>query len=223
MHYRQRIRDAVAQRLLDAATLAGANVFTSRARPVLEILQKREAVLSVYTADESSTRQPDGRLMDRTLTVSIEGMAGGGDDLDDYLDDLASQVEAAIEADPTLGNLLSDDMVLDATTSEITARGNQQVGAFRMDYSCRYLTERATPSDDALWPERPLPTQVNTTPVPTPQAYVWGTVGVETEPPAIIPPTIERDVVAPSVGLETAPTPCEGGQCAIPAWTGDKT
>ena len=44
MHYRQRIRDAVAARLLAANTLAAANVFTSRARPVLEILQKQQNI-----------------------------------------------------------------------------------------------------------------------------------------------------------------------------------
>ena len=75
MHYRQRIRDAVAQRLLAANTTAAANVFTSRARPVLEILQRREAVLSVYTGDENSERSPDGHLLNRTLTISIEPLA----------------------------------------------------------------------------------------------------------------------------------------------------
>lgn len=197
MHYRQRIRDAVAERLANAETLAGPNVFTSRARPILEILQKREAVLSVYTADETSQRSRDGHLLERTLTVSIEAAAGGGDDLDDVLDVLAEQVEAAIDADPTLGFLLSDDMELTATTSEITARGNQQVGAFRMDFEAKYLTQRIT--------EQPgvLPTQVFVNPTPGPDAYRQVFEQPESQPP------------------ESVQSVCDDGSCNVPAWSGD--
>ena len=165
MHYRQRIRDAVKDSLLAASTLASTNVFTSRAKPVLEILQRQQMVLSVYTSDESSTKSPDSHNLVRTLIVSIEGMAGGGDDLDDMLDTLADQVEAAIDSDPTLGNLLTEEMELQSTTSEITARGNQQVGAFRMDYSCIYMTE--------LIAEIPgvLPTMVYVNPQPNADRY----------------------------------------------------
>lgn len=166
MHYRQRIRDAVKTLLINASTLAGANVFTSRSKPVLEILQKGQAVISVYTADETSTALKDGYMLERTLTVSIEGMAGGGDDLDNKLDDLAAQIEAAIDADPTLANLLSGDLGLTATTSEISARGNQQVGAFRLDYECSYLTvleQEPTPI--------PLPDTVYVNPQPDGTAY----------------------------------------------------
>lgn len=140
MHYRQTIRDALKDVLIDADTQAGANVFTSRARPILEILQKREAVLSVYTGDETSQRSGDAKLLIRTLTVTIEGAAGGGDDLDDLLDDMSAEVEAAIDADPTLDNMLHRELVLTSTTSEISARGSQQVGAFQLIYECQYLS-----------------------------------------------------------------------------------
>ena len=197
MHYRQTIRDAVAARLVAAATLAGPNVFTSRARPILEILQKREAVLSVYTADETSRRVPDGQLLERTLTVSIEGAAGGGDDLDDSLDTFAQQVEAAIDADPTLGTLLTEQMVLTGTTSEISARGNQQVGAVRMDFECVYLTP--------LIEEVPgvLPSTVYVTPRPNADRYTEVFDRPDTQPPA-----------APG---------CDDGVCAPPFYGGDRS
>ena len=225
MHYRQRIRDAVAARLTAAGTLAGANVFTSRARPILEILQKREAVLSVYTADETSDRDPDGYLLRRTLVVSIEGAAGGGDDLDDYLDLMAEQVEAAIDTDPTLGALLTEEMVLTATASEISARGNQQVGAFRIDYECVYLSERGV--DAGLGPEPPLPNSVHVNSDPIPDAYVWPLVpGARVEPPldpsiwgeepVIVPNDIDRSVVAPSRAPEPPKPSCSGD------WAGDE-
>lgn len=165
MHYRQLIRDAVAQRLLAATTEAGSNVFTSRSRPVLEILQRRESVLSVYTGDETSAASPDGYNLVRTLTVSIEGMAGGGDDLDDLLDTLAEQVEAAINTDDTMGTLLSEPLELQSTVSEITARGNQQVGAFRMDFQAQYLTPLITEVPGVL------PTMVYVNPRPVTDDY----------------------------------------------------
>lgn len=214
MHQRQQIRDAVAARLLAASTAAGSNVFTSRARPILEILQRKEAVLSVYTGDETSRRSPDGHLLDRTLTVSIEGAAGGGDDLDDVLDDFAQEVEAALDADPTLGGLLHDDLELTATSSEISARGNVQVGAFRMDYECRYLTQRIDPGEPGV-----LPTEVIITGTPTPQAYVQPLDDARMDPPAIVPADVAQAV--PSQPPLAATSVCVDGSCDVPAWQGD--
>lgn len=193
MHYRQRIRDAVKQRLLAANTLAGTNVFTSRARPVLEILQRQQMVLSVYTSDENSEPSPDSYNLVRTLTVSIEGMAGGGDDLDDVLDNLAEQVEAAIDADDTLGTLLTEPMELQSTVSEITARGNQQVGAFRMDFEAQYTTPLITELPGVL------PTMVYVNPQPVTDGYN-----------AVFNP------VKPTPG-------CEDGVCDPPFYGGDLT
>jgi hypothetical protein len=161
MHYRQTIRDALKDVLIDAHTQAGANVFTSRARPILEILQKREAVLSIYTGDETSQRSGDSKLLIRTLTVTIEGAAGGGDDLDDLLDDLSAEVEAAIDADPMLEDRLHRELVLTSTTSEISARGSQQVGAFQLIYECQYLSTIISDGEPGFLPDtvyvRPIP------------------------------------------------------------------
>lgn len=218
MHYRQRIRDAVANALVTANTLAASNVFTSRARPILEILQRREAVLSVYTGDETSKRATDGHLLERTLVVSIEGAAGGGDELDDVLDLFAEQIEAAINVDPTLANLLSDEMVLSATSSEIAARGNMQVGALKLDFECTYLTERGV----NLGPEFPLPTSLTVNSTPTPKAYVQPLDEARTTQPGIVPATIEQGVVAPSQPPASAQSACEDGSCDVPAWQGDQ-
>ena len=98
MHYRRVIREALQAQIIAAATIAGANVFTGRARPILEILRKRESVVSIYTGDESAVRSADGQIYERSLTVSVELAAGGGDDLDDVLDAFALQIENAINA-----------------------------------------------------------------------------------------------------------------------------
>lgn len=203
-HYRQTIRDATAA-VLAGRTGAGQNVFTSRARPVLEILQRREMVLSVYTADEASDRSGDGHQLVRRLTVSIEGMAGGGDDLDDVLDSLCAEVEALIDADPMLGNLLSEELVLVGTTSEISARGNQQVGAFKLDYECGYRTARII--DTSVAP--PLPTLVSANGFPV--ADFYDPIGPD------------LDITAsPSQPVEPAQSACGEGGCDLPAWGGDQ-
>ena len=226
-HYRQTIRDAVAA-VLSGNTAAGANVFTSRARPVLEILQRRESVLSVYTSDESSELQGDGYTLQRSLQVSIEGMAGGGDDLDDVLDALAQEVEELIDADPMLGNLLSSEMVLVGTTSEIGAKGNQQVGAFRLDYECAYKTTRQTenylPGDNpGDWIQvPPIPTTIVVNPKPTPIAYVDPVGSIENDDDEVR--ALETDVVlAPAGPVATTDSVCTKDGCEIPAYHGDKT
>lgn len=154
MHYRRVIREALQAQIIAAATIAGANVFTGRARPILEILRKRESVVSIYTGDESAARSPDGQIYERSLTVSVELAAGGGDDLDDVLDAFALQIENAINANPTLGNVLSSDLALESTVSEITAAGNQLIGAVRLDYAATYHTAAA---EADLFPAFPVP------------------------------------------------------------------
>lgn len=246
-HYRQTIRDAVAA-ALTGNTGAGANVFTSRARPILEILQRKEQVLSVYTADESSERNGDGYQLARRLTVSIEGMAGGGDDLDDVLDDLAAEVEAAIDADPMLGNVLSEELVLVGTTSEITARGNQQVGAFKLDFECAYLTERQVPNylpgdlpgDTITVP--PVPTVVTTSTEPSAIGYVEPlTPAVLTDTPIPAPapddgealPLTQQDDVVRAMDTDVTLQPAQPAAatdsvcddeagCDLPAWGGEQ-
>lgn len=154
MHYRRVIREALQAQIIAAATIAGANVFTGRARPILEILRKRESVVSIYTGDESAVRSTDGQIYERSLTVSVELAAGGGDDLDDVLDAFALQIENAINANPTLGNVLSSDLALESTVSEITAAGNQLIGAVRLDYAATYHTAAA---EADLFPAFPVP------------------------------------------------------------------
>lgn len=228
MHYRKQIRNAMQQALI-GQTAAGSNVFTSRSRPILEILQKRELVLSVYTADERSQRDGTGYLLERDLMVSIEGMAGGGDDLDDVLDDLADEVEAVVNADPTLGNLLADDLVLESTSVEISARGNMQVGAFRLDFATKYQTQRQVagylPADDpgVVVPTPPVPTEITVQSTPTPVAYVRPLDDGTPIPADEINETLNDDVtLKPSQPVAPIDSVCSDGSCDLPEWGGDK-
>lgn len=154
MHYRRVIREALQAQIIAAATMAGANVFTGRAKPILEILRKKQGVVSIYTGNESSERLVDGQNYERSLTVSVELAFGGGDDLDDVLDAFALEIENAVNANPTLGNVLSSDLSLSSTVSEITAAGQQLIGAVRLDYEATYYTEAAVAD---LFLQNPVP------------------------------------------------------------------
>jgi len=165
-HHRKIIRDAVAAVLTTADTAAGDKVYTSRSRPVPEQTLKQSPVLSVYTADETSRKTADSHALERVLMVSIEGLAAGGDDLDDTLDNLAEQVEAAINANPNPDNLLTESLALTGTTSEISSRGNLQVGAFRMDFECTYMTPIIDEGDPGTRPDT-----VYTLPMPNADRY----------------------------------------------------
>lgn len=170
MSHRRAIREALQARLLAAATVAGINVFTGRSRPILEILRKQQAVISIYTSDESSQRTDDGNLYSRALMVSVELAMGGGDDLDDRLDEAAEQIEAVVNADPTLGTLLASDMTLVGTVSEIASAGNQLIGAVRMDYECTYYSDAYQQDPAVTWPVPPGfdPAEVDPVELPVP-------------------------------------------------------
>ena len=140
MHYRETIREAVKQLLIDAGTLAGANVYTSRGRAVLDVLRKRENALIVYTSQEKSKREPDGYRYKRELVLTIELVVGGGDSVDQLLDDLAEQVEVAINSDPTLGVVLATDLELLATDAMVSDQGGGLVGHAVLDWQAVYYS-----------------------------------------------------------------------------------
>ncbi len=210
MHHRQLIRDAIKIALRNAETLAGENVFTSRSRPVLEYLQRREGVISVYTPSETSQRSPDGHTTERTLTVSIEGVIAGGDELDDVLDDWAQQVEVAVNKNPALSGLLSDDLSLTSSNIDITSKGNMQVGAFRLDYECKYITSRDV--DAYLPPAPPLPDSITVNSSPSPIDYDQEIDGIRQGQSGV-------NISRPPITIKSA---CDGDSCAIPAWEGDQ-
>ena len=224
MHYRRQVREAVVQRLKDAATMAGANVFSSRARPVLEILRKHESVLNVYTSDEASSRAADGSVRERTLLVTVEGITGGGDDIDEALDLMCEQIEAAIDADPTLGTLLGSDLELANTVTDIGAVGNMIVGAVRLDFEATYYTTAPAVEIPAEFPVPddfdPSSVQVSILPIPTAEALepaddLSGDSFLDT-------PTFPDSPDAPMPG-ETAPEGAGGEElCPCPAFAEER-
>lgn len=104
MHRRRIVRDAaVAQ--LGGMPLTGQRVFNSRARPVSE---DQLPALRVYTPAES--RDPgsdvlgDSGTMHR-IEIRVEVLAKAADQVENGVDAICEQVEAAIRADESLGGV----------------------------------------------------------------------------------------------------------------------
>jgi hypothetical protein len=150
-HPRSLIRDYIAKGLVSAATLAGANVFADRIEPVgdnwspaIFVHTPRE---NVDAKDSWVSSNPDspGRLT-RELTLAIAGlmdMPRSGVPIDRQLDQLAYQIEAFMDSDPTLGNLASKSL-LQSSTVTLQPGGVDSVAMVQLVYNVTYYTETIT-------------------------------------------------------------------------------
>lgn len=96
-HKRQIIRDAIINQLKDK-TDAGSNVYGNRAKPLFDQFLP---VILVYSKQENILEDQyniDGYTsLKRELEIAIEAVILGGDDFDQKLDDIAEQIESALD------------------------------------------------------------------------------------------------------------------------------
>lgn len=140
-HARQIIRDAVAATLA-ASPQIRAEVHASR---VHSFAQDSLPVILVYTTEEASELLSMGGAMHRELTLLVIGAVAVTRNLDNDLDTLAAQVEAAIAADPSLEGK-AKQTVLDRTAIEMTGEGDKRVGTVTLEFTVVYMTASADPA-----------------------------------------------------------------------------
>ena len=96
-HKRQIIRDAIINQLKDK-TDAGSNIYGNRAKPLFD--QSIPAIL-VYSKQENILEDQyniDGYAsLKRDLEIAIEAVIIASDEFDQKLDDIASQIESALD------------------------------------------------------------------------------------------------------------------------------
>lgn len=135
-HRRKLIRQAVVAQLAAAGTAAGARVEATR-----EIPRRRatEPAIGVYTPTETneSDSRSAPRELKRSTEVIIEGIVVGTSGVDDALDDLAEQIENALDADDTFGGAASESVYV-STDLETLEDGARTVGLIRLTYSAVY-------------------------------------------------------------------------------------
>ena len=102
-HIHRQIREAIASAVTGLAS-TGSNVYVNRlyAIPPASLPALRIAIDS-ETVDALSIHQP--LMLSRTLQISIECCAQGGDTLDDTCDQMSKEVETALSAGFSLGGL----------------------------------------------------------------------------------------------------------------------
>lgn len=143
-HVRRQIRERIAT-LVTGLTTTGARVYQSRTyalAPATEL-----PCLLVYTLSESILKRvfcSPGEI-ERTVTIMVEAIATAGADLDDTLDLMCKEVEAALASDPTLSGLVKDLVLVD---TEIQLRGGDSpkpAGAARMRWQGMTATIEGAP------------------------------------------------------------------------------
>ncbi len=144
-HPRQEIREAIANRLKESNTKANENVFINRAKPLFD--QDLPAIL-VYTNSEQIKKErwdTDGfGTLDRELEVFIEAVDTGKENLDNSLDDLALEIETALDG-WEIPHKKSAILRFNGTDTDFSIEGKSVYGAIRLAFTISYMTESRQP------------------------------------------------------------------------------
>lgn len=151
-HERADIRNQAVTQLIAGNTGAAGRVFKTRMAPVKGA---ELPAIAVYTLDEdvdpeSVTTSP--RKLYRTVDLVIDAWAQVPADgsIDDALDDLALQVETAMDADIFLGTTARSSF-LSRTEIAVSVDGDMISGCAHMIYSVEYRTDiRLLPPGDTF-------------------------------------------------------------------------
>lgn len=141
VHPRQNIREAIAERLKSQKTNAGDNVFTSRAKPLFD--QDMPAIL-IYSSSETIREERwdiDGfGPLERELEIFIEAVDYGKEDLDNKLDNLAQQIENALDG-WNIPKRKSAVLRFSGTDMDMSIEGQKIYGAIRLAFNLTYRTQ----------------------------------------------------------------------------------
>ncbi len=140
-HVREQIRKAIATAVTGLAT-TGANVSSSRVYP-------HDTLPSLVVLVDGDVVQTElgtmDRKQDRLLSVSVAARAKGTAAVDDTLDTICAEVEAALAADITLGGL-AKDLWLSNTAIGFDGASDQPTGLATMSYSVEYRVAEGAPT-----------------------------------------------------------------------------
>lgn len=140
-HIRQQLRQAVANRL-DGLAITQSRVFPGRAYPVNENEIPCWCLATPSEVSEVDAIAADPPIL-RTVTLALIGYAEGVD-IEDALDDMALEAEAAIAADVTLGGLaLSCDLT--GTVKRADGDAKKRKGEITLTYQILTRTPRSAP------------------------------------------------------------------------------
>ena len=137
-HQRQLIREA-AKAALVGKTAAGPRVYETRTTPWL---RAQLPAIAVYTLDETvdpESRKTAPRELTRNLKLAVEAVVEQGTNVDDGLDAISLEIERALHADPTFGDVCADS-VLSGTELAVGDAGSRPIGVATLTYAVTYRT-----------------------------------------------------------------------------------
>lgn len=144
MHERQAIREAVVAQLIGVApafrTSAQGRVTKSRMAPMRGT---DLPAINIYTdGDETAAGSKDTapRELTRTTVVTIEAWARYAENVDDVLDELALEIETAMDVDLNLAGTAFDS-VLERTEIGIKLEGDRPMGCVHLEYAVTFHTD----------------------------------------------------------------------------------
>jgi len=141
-HLRRQIREAAAA-ALTGLTTTGSRVFASRAR----LLQASDLpALRVFCDDEDIENKTMGPVRERkrTLELVVEGCCAANTDADDTLDQIAKEVEIALDNNNSLGvgvKWIEPKKI----KAEFMGHGEVLIAVARMQFEAVYYSAKGSP------------------------------------------------------------------------------
>lgn len=142
-HLRQQIRAAAATTLTNLATTS-VRVFTSRTRMVA---QSDLPCLRVYCDDERIVLKSGGigaRDRQRTLNLVVEGCVATNTTPDDTCDQIAKEVEVALDGNNGLGGLVKW-VEPKSIGIEFSGEGDTVIAIVKMQFEVLYYSAKGSP------------------------------------------------------------------------------
>lgn len=158
-HARQLIRKAVQAALIAENTAAGTRVFSTRMVPWETTDLPAVAIYTLNEPIDAESRNNSPRKLWRNLELKIEAQVIADANVEDVIDDLAVQLERAMNRDYTFGQTASDS-ILTNTEVNVEVIGERPVGVLELTYDVVYYTH-SPEAEDAI------PVSLNTIDVKT--------------------------------------------------------
>jgi hypothetical protein len=146
-HHRETLLAGLVTIIKNASTSCGNRVYRGRRIPIEDA---ELPVALVYQGDEESDLNDQNHLLRRVLEVFVElhqkntPTTINDPGIDTALNELARQVEVAVQADATLGGLCLIALHVGTQTQSEDAEADR--GRIRLQFSILYRTQRTDPS-----------------------------------------------------------------------------
>lgn len=151
-HPRTLLRQAVIALLVNANTAAAARVFDSRVDPYRTSKLPAISVMTLSEPIDPDSASTKPRELTRTCNLEVVGWVSGVDEASVALamDNLALQIENAMDADQWLADTAADS-ILEDTTMEVGALNGHSdplVGVIALTYLVTYRTDQGALATD---------------------------------------------------------------------------